>query len=364
MKRQGVDVLFLGIVLALLVAGFFIFVSASMGSLMRGDTMFNNIVVGQILFGFIGGGICMFIASRIKYTFWRKHALLILCTTIIFATLVFVPGLGMEHGGAKRWIDLGITTFQPGELLKFGLIVYLAAWLALFHKRIRSPYFGIVPLMIFFAIAAGLLLKQPDFGTFAIATAAGILMFLAAGAAMRDIFLLGLIALIAFGGMALSKPYFLDRISTFLHPDDFQGSGYQVRQALIAIGSGGPLGRGYGQSIQKFNYLPEAHGDSIFAVAAEEFGFWGTTLLVLLYLLFALRGLWIGARAPDMFGGLLVVGLVMLVLTQSFVNVASMLNLLPLTGVPLVFVSHGGTALLVAMAEVGIILNISRYRAA
>src|SRR3989338_1049331 len=362
MKKQGVDVLFFGIVVALLVAGFFIFVSASMGSLMRGESMFNNLVVGQILFGFIGGGVCMFIVSRIKYTFWRKHALLILCATIIFAALAFVPGLGMEHGGAKRWIDLGITTFQPGELLKFGLVVYLAAWLALFHKRIRSPYFGIVPLMIFFAIAAGLLLAQPDFGTFAIAAAAGAAMFITAGAAIRDIVLLSLIGLIAFAGMALFRPYFLERISTFLHPGDFQGSGYQIRQALIAVGSGGLLGRGFGQSVQKFNYLPEAHGDSIFAVAAEEFGLVGSTLLVLCYLLFALRGLWIGAHAPDMFGGLLAVGLITLITAQSFVNIASMLNLLPLTGVPLVFVSHGGTALLVAMAEVGIILNISRYR--
>lgn len=362
MKKQGVDRPFLIIVIALLVAGFFIFVSASMGSLIRGGDIFNNIVVGQILFGFLGGGFAMFVASRVKYTFLRKHALLILSFTILLSTLVFIPGLGMEHGGAKRWIDLGITTLQPGELLKFGLVVYLAAWLALFQRKIRSPHFGVVPLVIFFAIAALLLLAQPDFGTFAIAVAAGVAMFVTAGAGMRDLVVLGIIAIVAFGAMAYSRPYFLDRISTFLHHDDFQGSGYQVRQALIAIGSGGTLGRGFGQSVQKFNYLPEAHGDSIFAVFAEEFGFGGTTLLVLLYLLFALRGFWIGAHAPDMFGGLLVVGLVVLITAQSFVNIASMLNLLPLTGVPLVFVSHGGTALLVAMAEVGIILNISRYR--
>src|SRR3989338_4985188 len=362
MKKQGVDVLFFGIVVALLIAGFFIFLSASMGSLMRGESMFNNIVVGQILFGFIGGGVCMFIASRIKYIFWRKHALLILCITIIFAALVFVPGLGLEHGGAKRWIDLGVTTFQPGELLKFGLVVYLAAWLALFHRKIRAPQFGVLPLIAFFAIAAGLLLKQPDFGTFIIAAAAGVAMFITAGASMRDLAILFVIALLSFGGMAISKPYFLDRISTFLHHDDFQGSGYQLKQALIAVGSGGLTGNGFGQSVQKFNYLPEAAGDSEFAVAAEEFGFLGTTFLVILYVLFALRGLWVGAHAPDMFSGLLAVGLVILITAQSFINIGSMLNLLPLTGVPLIFVSHGGTALAVAMTEVGILLNISRYR--
>jgi cell division protein FtsW len=315
-----------------------------------------------VVVGFLGGSVAMYIATRIKYTFWRKRAFWILLATTVLALLVFVPGVGLEHGGAKRWIDLRFTTFQPGELLKFGLVVYLAAWLSLFHRRLRTPYFGILPLVIFFGIAAGLLLKQPDFGTFAIAVVAGITMFVTAGGGMRDLLLLLLIAVITVGGMALSKPYFFDRIATFLHHDDFQGSGYQLKQALIAIGSGGLTGHGFGQSVQKFNYLPEASGDSIFAVVGEEFGFLGTTFLVMLYLLFALRGLWIGAHGPDMFSGLLAVGLVILIIAQSFVNIASMLNLTPLTGVPLVFVSHGGTALLVAMAEVGIVLNISRYR--
>lgn len=360
-RRNNVDRLFLGIVIALLVIGFLVFVSAALGSLTRGDAVFNNLILGQIGLGFLGGGVCMFVASRIKYTFWRKHAFWILLATIVLALLVFVPGIGMEHGGAKRWIDLRMTTFQPGELLKFGLVVYLAAWLALFQRRIQTPYFGILSLLIFFMIAAGLLLAQPDFGTFAIAVGAGIAMFITAGASLRDLALLGVVALIAFGGMALWKPYFFDRVSTFLHHDDFQGSGYQIKQALIAIGSGGLLGNGLGQSVQKFNYLPEASGDSIFAIAAEEFGFWGTTLLVTLYVLFALRGVWIGAHAPDMFSGLLAVGLVILIVTQSFINIGSMLNLVPLTGVPLIFVSHGGSALLVAMAEVGIVLNISRH---
>ncbi|HEY9585156.1 MAG TPA: putative peptidoglycan glycosyltransferase FtsW [Candidatus Paceibacterota bacterium] len=362
MQKASIDRLFFSIVLLLLIAGFFIFISAALGSLTKGESRFNNLVLGQLGFGLIGGGIAMFVASRIKYTFWRKHAFSILLVTIVLATMVFIPGVGMEHGGAKRWIDLQFTTFQPGEALKFGLVVYLAAWLALFYRKIRTPYFGVLPLMVFFGVAAGLLLMQPDFGTFAIAAMAGMAMFVTAGASMRDILLIGLVAIIAFGGMAMWKPYFLDRISTFLYHDDFQGAGYQMKQALIAVGSGGLAGRGFGQGVQKFSYLPEASGDSIFAVAAEEFGFLGTTLMVLLYLLFALRGLWLGSHAPDMFSGLLVVGLVILITVQSFINIGSMLNLVPLTGVPLVFVSHGGTALVVAMAEVGIVLNISRYR--
>ncbi|MEK7118818.1 MAG: putative peptidoglycan glycosyltransferase FtsW [Patescibacteria group bacterium] len=363
MNQSGnVDRLFLGIVVTLLVVGFFIFVSAALGSLTRGDTIFNNLILSQLGFGFFGGSIAMYSMSRIKYTFWRKHAFWILLVTVVSALLVFIPGIGLEYGGAQRWVDLRFATFQPGELLKFGLVVYLAAWLSLFHRHIRTPYFGILPLVAFFIIAAGLLLKQPDFGTFAIALAAGIAMFITVGAGMRDILILGVVAILAFGGMALSKPYFLDRISTFLQHDDFQGSGYQMKQALIAIGSGGLSGNGFGQSVQKFNYLPEASGDSIFAVAAEEFGFLGTTFLVTLYLLFALRGLWIGAHAPDMGSGLLVIGIVILIIAQSFVNIGSMLNLVPLTGVPLIFVSHGGTALLVAMAEVGIVLNVSRYQ--
>ncbi len=362
MRRQGVDRIFLSIVIALIGAGFFIFVSATLGILAKDAGQFTNILIGQLGFGLLLGSAAMFICSHIKYQFWRKYAFWILAAAIVLALLVFVPGIGMEHGGAKRWLNLRITTFQPGEVLKFAVIVYLAAWFTFARKRISSPYFGIYPLLGLLAIAGTLLLGQPDTGTFLIAVFAGMAIFVAAGARWRELLILAVMGVVLLGGVAMWKPYVRERITTLIHHDDFQGAGYQVRQSLIAIGSGGIFGKGLGQSVQKFNYLPEAQGDSIFAVLGEELGFFGSVIIIMLYSLFALRGLWIAAHAPDRFSGLLAVGLVILITAQSYINIGSMLAIVPLTGVPLVFISHGGTALMVAMAEVGILLNISRYR--
>jgi cell division protein FtsW len=361
MRSHGVDRIFLAIVIALIGAGFFIFVSASLG-LLSDISQFTNIIVGQIAFGLVFGGVAMYVCSHIKYQFWRKYAFWIFAASIVLALLVFVPGLGMEHGGARRWVDLRITTFQPGEILKFGVILYLSAWFTFARKRIASPYFGIYPLLGLLAIAGTLLLGQPDTETFLIAVFAGMAIFVAAGARWRELLLLVIMGVVLLGGVAAWKPYVRERITTLIHHDDFQGAGYQVRQSLIAIGSGGVFGKGLGQSVQKFTYLPEAQGDSIFAVLGEELGFIGSVLVIILYLLFALRGLWIAGHAPDRFSGLFAVGLVILITSQSFINIGSMLAIVPLTGVPLVFISHGGTALMVAMAEVGILLNISRYR--
>ncbi len=363
MKNQhGVDRIFLTIVILLILVGFVIFVSASLGIWAENKSKFGNVLMSQLLFGLGGGAVVMYLGSRLRYTYIRKHAFWVFLTAIILSLMVFVPGIGMEHGGAKRWIDVGITTFQPGELLKFAVVVYLAAWLTLFKRKIHTRLFGFYPLLAMLGIACAIFLAQRDTGSFLIAAFAGTAMYIAAGARWRDLLLLAVLGIVGLGLLAMWRPYVLDRFTTLINHDDFRGSGYQVRQSLIAIGSGQILGKGLGQSVQKFNYLPEAHGDSIFAVASEEFGFVGSTILVLLYILFALRGLWIAARAPDVFSGLLATGLVILITSQSFINIGSMLAIAPLTGVPLVFVSHGGTALLIAMAEVGILLNISRYR--
>ena len=361
-RSKSVDIPLLSIIISLLVVGLIVFVSASLGTLAKSESKFYNLLLSQIAFGLIGGGAAMYLFSRIKYQTLRKHAFTIFVSGIVLSLFVFIPGVGMEHGGAKRWIDLRITTFQPAELLKLGVILYLSAWLTLFKRRIHSPLFGIVPLLATLSIAAIILLAQRDTGTFLVAGAAGAAMYIAAGARWRDLLLLFMIALLGLGVLAVWRPYVRDRIATLIHHDDFQGSGYQLRQSLIAIGSGGLTGKGLGQSVQKFNYLPEAEGDSIFAVAGEEFGFWGTSLIVILYLLFALRGLWVASHAPDVFSGLFAVGLVILITAQSFINIGSMLAIAPLTGVPLVFVSHGGTALFVAMAESGMLLNISRSK--
>ena len=206
------------------------------------------------------------------------------------------------------------------------------------------------------------LLSQPDTGTLLVMLAAGFGMFFAGGARWRDIFILVGTSLSGAFLLVLSRPYIMDRILAFINPSkDPLGASYQIQQSLIAIGSGELFGRGFGQSIQKFSFLPEPFGDSIFAVTAEEFGFIGSTFLIMLFLFLALRGLKIATRAPDHFSGLVVVGIVILIVSQSFINMASMLGLFPLTGLPLLFISHGGSALFFALLGIGIILGISRY---
>ena len=324
---KSVDRVFLVIVFTLIAIGFLIFISASFGTWAKSGSKFLNLLLSQIAFGLCGGLVLMFIASRLRIVLLKKYAFWIFSLSVFTALLVFVPSLGMEHGGAKRWIDLGITTFQPGELLKIGVIIYLATWLTLYKKRIHSALFGIYPLLAVLGIAGVVFIAQRDTGSFLITVFAGSAMYLAVGAKWRDIGILLIIAIMGLGALALWRPYVLDRFKTLWHHDDLQGSGYQLKQSLIAIGSGEVTGKGFGQSIQKFNYLPEAHGDSIFAVAGEEFGFIGSTLLVLLYVLFGLRGLWISAHAEDTFGALLVVGLVVLIVSQSFINIAAILRL-------------------------------------
>lgn len=363
MHARHVDRFFLISFLLLLGAGIFIFASASLGLLASKTEKFDNVLFSQFVFGLGGGTALLFLVLRVPISFWKRHAIWIYLFGLLTTLLVFIPGLGMEHGGAKRWIDIGFVSIQPSEFLKFGLVVYLAAWFARYRSRVSSLAYGFWPLIICVTLAGAVLLSEPDTGTFLILAIAAVTMFFVAGAKWRHLLFIIIGGIVLLGVIAFWKPYVMDRIETLIHPDDFQGAGYQIKQSLIAIGTGGIWGRGFGQSIQKFNFLPEPIGDSIFAVAGEELGMIGCVVLIFLYILFLLSGLRIAAKSHDRFSGLLTVGLVILIVVQSFVNIASMLAIGPLTGVPLVFVSHGGTALAFAMAEVGIILNISRMRA-
>ena len=361
--RRSVDRTLLFIVVVLVIGGFFIFSSASLGLLAREGARFSSVAFSQVLFGIIGGSIALFVASSIHYRIWRKYAFYIFLATIIVTLLVFVPGLGASFGGAQRWIILGSFSFQPAELLKIGFVIYLATWLSGMRHYIASFRKGMLPFGIIVGIVGVIMLLQPDTDTFIIMALAATAMFLTAGGRWRDVFLIGFLGIAIIAVLAFSRPYVMDRISTFINPyADPQGKGYQVQQSLIAIGSGGIPGRGFGQSIQKFEYLPEPIGDSIFAVFGEEFGFIGSVILILLFSFFAFRGYKIATEAPDLFGMLLVVGFVTLIVTQAFLNIAAMLALAPLSGLPLPFISHGGTALLATLALVGIVLNVSKYR--
>jgi cell division protein FtsW len=274
-----------------------------------------------------------------------------------------VPGIGMSHGGATRWLNLGITTVQPSEFLKIGFVIYLATWFSGVHNKIHDWRYGLAPFIASVGAVGLIMLAQPDTDTFVIMASAGMAMYLAAGARWRDV--LGIIGtgLLGILIIALLRPYVMDRLTTFLDPEaDPLGSGYQIQQSLIAIGSGGAVGRGFGQSIQKFEYLPEAIGDSVFAVYAEEFGFAGTSILVVALISLALRGYRTASQAEDIFGTLLVVGFITMIIGQSFLNIAAMTGMAPLSGLPLPFISHGGTALMATLASLGIVLNVSKYR--
>ncbi|NQV88401.1 MAG: cell division protein FtsW [Parcubacteria group bacterium] len=363
MKTVSFDKPFLIAVILLTVGGFFIFSSASLGLLARDGAEFSSVAFNQAFFGLFLGTIALIINSKIHYRFWRKYALFIFLASIVLTLLVFVPGLGFTHGGAQRWIVIAGFSFQPAELLKIGFIIYFAAWMSGIKEKVTSFSYGLLSFIGITGITGLILLKQPDTGTFIVIFFAGLAMFVVAGALWRHV---GLLLLAVFCGvliLSLFRPYIKDRITTFLDPSkDSLGSGYQIQQSLIAIGSGGIGGRGFGQSVQKFNFLPEPIGDSIFAVAGEEFGFIGASSIILLFLFFAFRGLKISIKAPDSFGRLLVVGIVILIISQSFVNIGAILGVLPLSGIPLVFVSHGGTALFMTLAEIGIVLNISKYQ--
>lgn len=360
--KNKIDRPFLIIVSTLVIVGFFIFISASLGLLAREGASFTSVVFNQFFFGIVLGTIALFITANIHYRWWRKHSFYIFLFSIFVTLLVFIPGFGFESGGAKRWIDLGFLTFQPSELLKLGFVIYFAAWLSGIRKMIHTVRYGLAPFLILMSIVGAILLMQPDTGTFFVIGITGISMYFVAGARWRDIWFIGTIGIFGITVLSFFRPYIKDRLLTFLDPTfDPLGMSYQIQQSFIAIGSGQIFGRGFGQSIQKFNFLPESIGDSIFSVAAEEFGFIGSVLIITIFLFLAFRGLRIAGRTQDYFGGLLVVGIVILIVSQSFINIGSMLGVFPLTGMPLLFISHGGSALLFALVEVGIILNVSRY---
>lgn len=362
-KPKSVDTVLLSLIILMVAGGFLIFSSASLGLMAREGATFSSVAFSQFLFGVLGGGTALFLVSNIYYRNWRKYAFYLFVLSVLGTLAVFIPGLGMTHAGATRWIDLGITTVQPSEFLKIGFVIYLATWLSGVQGKIGEWRYGLFPFGAITGVVGLVMLLQPDTDTFLIMGFAGMAMFFVSGAKWRDLLLIGLGAVLLLALVAMLRPYVLDRLTTFLDPGaDPLGSGYQIQQSLIAVGSGGVGGRGFGQSIQKFEYLPEPIGDSIFAVYAEEFGFIGTFMLILALVFLTLRGYRVATQAKDVFGTLLVVGFMTLILAQAFLNIAAMVALAPLSGLPLPFISHGGTALMATLAALGIVLNVSKYR--
>jgi cell division protein FtsW len=365
MKKSNnkVDKIFLSIVIALILIGVVMFTSASLGILARNETKFYGVLFGQFVFGILGGLVVLFATYKIPYKFWREYSLPLFIFSILLTLLVFVPHVGVAHKGATRWLNIFGFSFQPVEVLKVGFIIYFAAWLSWAKSRVQDLRFSLLPLGVLLAVIALILGNQPDTKSIILITATGLVMLFVSGAPWKYIIGFFGVALLGFGILVLFQPYLRQRVNTFIHPSqNSSGASYQLQQSLIAVGSGGLFGRGLGQSIQKFNYLPEPQGDSIFAVLGEELGFIGGVLLICLYIAFALRGYRIALYAPDAFSKFLVLGIVTIVTAQSFMNIASIIGVFPLTGVPLVFISQGGTALLISIGMMGIVLNISRFQ--
>ncbi len=363
MKGKAIDKFFLTIILILIFGGMAMFVSASLGTLSRNSNLFYSVLRSQLLFGLGFGLIGMYAALKINYRVWCKYSFYIFAAAIVLTAAVFIPHLGITNLGARRWINLGIVSFQPVELLKFAFVIYFAAWLSWVKNRAHDFKYGIMPLGIMLAIIALILFKQPDTKSFILISITGFSMLFMSGVPWKSLLLMILGSIAVLAVLVFFTPYLQARVKTFINPaNDPLGSSYQIQQSMIALGGGGILGRGYGQSIQKFSYLPEPQGDSVFAVIGEELGFIGAVATIILYLLFMLRGLRIANNSPDLFSRLLVAGIVILIGAQSFMHIASVVGVFPLTGVPLVFVSHGGTSLMIDLMAIGIVLQISKFQ--
>lgn len=360
-NQRPIDKFFLLSVSALTIVGFIVFLSASLGLLAQDGASFGTVALKQTISLVIGIG-AFFAFAKIKYQYIRKLAFFILIGAIVINLLLFIPGLAFHHGGAARWIDLWLFSFQPSEFLKIAFIIYMAAWAQFAKDKIEKMRFGLFPYLVVMAILSTLLLVQSDTDTLIIIGFTGIVMLIVAGLPMRHMVIAGVLMLVLVGGVIWFRPYAFQRFQTFLNNGaDSQGAGYQINQSLIAIGSGQFSGRGFGQSVQKFGYLPEPIGDSIFAVGAEEFGFVGTIALLALYLVFAVSVFRVGTRSPDVFGALVSIGIAVLIITESFMNMAAMMGIIPLSGLPLLFISHGGTALIIVLAASGIVANVSKH---
>lgn len=351
------------LLIALIAGGGAMFTSAAFGLIARGGLNISSVFLSHLGLGVGLGIVGLIVTASIDYSIWRSYAPYLFGGALLATLLVFVPHVGMMHGGGHRWIVLAHISFQPSEVLKLASIILASSYCVMIRNKIQTLQYGLGGLCAILAGPGLLLLAQPDLGTLGVICVAVISVFWVAGARVSHLLLLFVAGICLIATLAVFKPYVRDRITTFIHPGQGQqAESYQLKQSLIAIGSGGYVGRGFGQGIQKFTYLPEPMGDSIFAVFGEEVGFAGSLILVFLFLAFALRGYSVSARAADSFGVYLGTGITTYFIFEAFVNISSMLGIAPLTGIPLTFISQGGSAMLVSLTSAGLLLRVSRSK--
>ena len=362
-KRAGMDISFLALVVILLAIGVTMVLSASFarayfdpGGVTKGKATYY--FIRQFIFAALGVA-AMIICSRLPVGFYKRFSMPVLIAAVIL--LMLVPIIGTNANGAKRWIGLGAFTIQPSEIAKIGIILAFASMICARRGRMKSFRYGILPFAAILAAIVGLLVLEPHFSASIIIVAiGGVMLFL--GGARLVWFIAAAVA--AGGGIAVLLtmfPYASTRITTWRDPfASTSDEGYQIVQSLYSIGSGGLTGLGLGQSRQKYLYLPEEHNDFIFSVVCEELGFIGALLILTLFALLIIRGYWIALHSTDRYSFLVAAGITTLLAIQVILNVAVVTNLVPCTGISLPFFSYDGTALLMQMAEMGIVLSISR----
>ena len=357
-ERGLLDVPFLVLTVLLVLIGVLMMFSASYARAYSTEGKATYYFARQAVFAIVGIGIMLFFSTW-NYQIWRSVSFFILAAAIVF--LLLVPLIGIEENGAKRWIYLGFTSFQPSEVAKLGIVLTFASMISYYRERMQSFREGIFPFVVILAIVCGLLVLEPHLSAIIIILGVSAAMLFLGGVKLRW-FAAGLAVVAVFIGIYLAtKGYAGGRIQAWLHPfEDESDSGYQIVQSLYAIGSGGLMGLGLGRSRQKYLYLPEEHNDYIFPIVCEELGFVGAMVVLLLFLLLIMRGYWIALHARDRFGMLVVGGLTTLLALQVFLNIGVVTNLLPATGISLPFFSYGGTALLIQLFEMGVILSVSR----
>ncbi|OGH77978.1 MAG: hypothetical protein A2469_01190 [Candidatus Magasanikbacteria bacterium RIFOXYC2_FULL_40_16] len=363
MKEHRADYTLLIYFIILLCFGLLMLTSASapLGYSRHSDKYF--FIKRQIMFGVLPGIVAFLFLSKFYYKKIQKLSGLIFIFTLVLAGLVFVPGVGSMLGtNAHSWIVIGGYSMQPAEFLKLGMIIFLAYQISVIKDDLLDFKKGFLPTLGMGLIPLALVVLQPDVGTALVLFMILFGMLFTAGSRIRHLAVLVGAGIAGFVLMIIKAPYRLDRLMIFLHPElDQLGVGYHINQAWVAIGSGGWFGKGLWGSVRKYEFLPEVNADSIFAVIAEEVGFLFIIAFFVLLVLICFRSLRIAKNAPDTFGKMLASGIIIWFMAQSFFNIGAMVGLMPLTGLPLPFVSHGGTALLIAMASVGILVNVSKY---
>lgn len=360
------DYAIMGVVGIIVLFGLFALASASSVYSLNKFQSPYYVVWHQIYTGIIPGIFAFYFFSHLDYRKLEKFVYIFLAISIMLLLLVFIPGLAAGYGKTRSWINIFGFSFQPAEAVKLTFLLFLASWM---HTRgfstIISFTYGFLPFIFYIGMISYLILQQPDLGTLIIIIFTSIVVYFIAGARKRHLLYIGILGIAGVIMKVVKTPYLLNRIHVFLNPQsDIENIGYQIYQSLIAIGSGGFFGRGFGKSQQKFLYLPEVSSDSIFPIIAEEMGFLVSSLLVILFIIFLYRGIKITFQAQDPFGRFLAIGIVSWITFQTFLNIAAMMGLVPVTGIPFPFISAGGTSMVVNLSALGILVNISKYRMA